>query len=55
MSADDDGGEYAEDYPDMKSQPFDEALETFVLDWFNKHVEQPRFFTVEGEEEFVIT
>jgi hypothetical protein len=47
-------GEYAEEYPDMKSEPFDEALEAFVLDWLQKHAAEPLFFTVDDEEEVEI-
>jgi hypothetical protein len=50
----DNGGEHAEEYPDMKSEPFDEALDGFVLNWLNEHADAPRFFTIEGEEEIAV-
>jgi len=50
----DEVGDYAEEYPDMKSAPFDEALEAFVLDWLRRNVPEPRFFSVEGEEEIPV-
>jgi hypothetical protein len=50
----DEAGEFAEEYPDMKSEPFDTALEEFVLDWLQKHAAEPLFFTVDDEEEVEI-
>jgi hypothetical protein len=43
-------GDHAEEYPDMKAAPFDEALEAFVLDYLQKHVSGPLFFEVDGIE-----
>jgi hypothetical protein len=47
-------GDHAEDYPDMKATPFDEALEAFVLDYLQKHVGGPLFFEVDGVEEISV-
>jgi len=49
--AHDEASDHADDYPDMKAEPFDNAVEAFVLEWLVENAEQPRFFTVEGEEE----
>lgn len=45
-----DAGEHADNYPDMKVEPFDKALEAFVLAWLKEHAAEPRFFSVHDEE-----
>jgi len=46
----DDGGDFGDEYPDMPSKPFDEALEAFVLAWLKEHADHPRWFSVEDQE-----
>lgn len=46
--------EYAEDYMSDLSREKAEELGTLILDYLDKNVEQPNFFTVKGEKEITV-
>ena len=46
--------EYAEDYLNDLTTEKAKELESLILDWLNKNIKQPNFFSVKNEKEITI-
>lgn len=52
--ASDDGGEYAEDFPDVSKEAATE-LDELLAGWIKKHCAEPRFYLVLNPAEYTLT